>query len=133
MPRPKKLITSSFQFYLDERMFYYLKLSDGEEFTLEDLQEVRRFIEEEHDSKKRPFLVELAYGSTVSDGVQEHMAYAADRYSTADALLISTFAHKLIAKFYLRHFKPTRPTKVFQDVFEALDWIEKEAQKEDQE
>ena len=129
MARPKKLVSNNFRFYLDDRQFYYLKLFDGEEFDLKNLEMVREFIQTEHGGKKRPFLVELAYGSSVSEGVQEYMAYSEERFSTADAMLISTFAHKLMVKFYLRHFKPLRPTRAFQDVFDAFDWIEKEAQK----
>ncbi|HKL03012.1 MAG TPA: hypothetical protein VJ911_05025 [Cryomorphaceae bacterium] len=123
MPRPKKLDGDAFQFYLDERAFYYLKLKEGEEFSTDHLKEIVDFVQGEHESQKLPFLIELGFGATVSEGVQEHLANGKERYSIADAILISTFAHRLITKFYKRHFKPTRPTKVFQDVFEALDWI----------
>lgn len=123
MPRPKKLTGSSYEFYLDDRDFYYLKLVDGEEFTVDNLTEVQDFIKNDHASKTFPFLIELAYGSTVSEGVQTHLATGDPRFSKADAILISTFAHRLLTKFYKRHFKPSKPTKVFQDVFDALDWI----------
>lgn len=123
MPRPKKLDGDAFQFYLDERAFYYLKLKEGEEFSTDHLKEIAVFVRAEHDSQKLPFLIELGFGATVSEGVQEHLAERKGRYSTADAILISTFAHRLITKFYKRHYNPEVPTKVFQDVFDALDWI----------
>lgn len=123
MSRPKKLIGSSYEFYLDERQFYYLRLFDGEDFTINNLDEIRSFIKKDYNEERYPFLIELAYGTTVDDDVQKYLAEGNDRYSKADAILISTFAHKLLTKFYKRHFKPGRPTKVFQDVFDALDWI----------
>jgi len=123
MPRTRKLKGLSYEFYLDDREFYYLKLYDGENFTIENLDEIRSFIKSDYSEKELPFLIELAYGTTVDDDVQKDLAMAANRYSTADAILISTFAHKLLTKFYKRHYKPSKPTKVFQDVFEALDWI----------
>ncbi len=123
MSRPKKLDGDAFQFYLDERKFYYLKLKDGEEFTLESIREIKDFVQEHHKSQIMPFLIELGFGATVSEGVQEYLANGKERFSSADAILISTFAHRLITKFYKRHYKPTRPTKVFQDVFDALDWM----------
>jgi len=123
MPRTRKLKGTSYTFYLDDRQFYYLKLYDGENFTAENLKEIRSFIKSDYSEKELPFLIELAYGTTVDDDVQKDLATAANRYSTADAILISTFAHKLLTKFYKRHYKPSKPTKVFQDVFDALDWI----------
>jgi hypothetical protein len=123
MPKTRKLKGSSYEFYLDDRQFYYLKLYDGEEFTVENLDEIRTFIKSDYSEQELPFLIELAYGTTVDDEVQKHLATASNRYSKADAILISTFAHKLLTKFYKRHYKPSKPTKVFQDVFDALDWI----------
>lgn len=123
MSRTRKLKGSSYEFYLDDRQFYYLKLYDGEEFTVENLDEIRTFIKSDYSEQELPFLIELAYGTTVDDEVQKHLATASNRYSKADAILISTFAHKLLTKFYKRHYKPSKPTKVFQDVFDALDWI----------
>jgi len=79
--------------------------------------------------EQKPMLIELAYGSTISAGVQSFLAENEHRYSTADAILINTFAHKLMATFYLRHYKPRLPTRVFSDVFQALDWIELQGKK----
>lgn len=124
MPDYRKLKRPAYEFYLDKRNFYYLKLADGHEFQMEDIDTIGQFILEHCAAVKRPTLIELAYGTTVSEGVQEYLSDATYRYSSADAFLISTFAHRLMATFYLRHYKPTNPTRVFQDVFDALDWIE---------
>ena len=123
MQAPKKLIGSTYEFYLDNRGFYYLRLRDGEEFGMVHVSEIHTHIEENFNQKALPFLIELGYGSTIGDDVQEHLVNTNNRFSTADAILISTFAHKLITKFYQRQYKPTKPTKVFHDIFDALEWI----------
>lgn len=126
MQVPKKLIGSVYEFYPDDRGFYYLRLRDGEEFGMVHVSEIQTHIEENLNRKALPFLIELGYGSTIGDDVQEHLVNTDNRFSTADAILISTFAHKLITKFYQRQYKPTKPTKIFNDIFEALEWIDEQ-------
>lgn len=127
MPRIEKLHTPSFVFYPDDRGFYYMKLLEGEEVSLDDISQIREFISEKNEGERRPMLIELGYGSTIAEGVYEYMALNENRFSQADALLISTFAHKITTTYYLRHFKPQRPTRVFNDVFDALKWLKKNA------
>lgn len=122
----QRLKDTNFDFHLDERGFYYLRLKEGEEINMKDIERIMIFISENHDSLRKPFLIEFGYGSTISEGIQEHLTTSVNRFSTADAILISTFAHQLIAKFYMRHYKPTKPTKVFNDFSNALAWIEKQ-------
>jgi len=126
MPKIEKLHTASFIFYPDDRGFYYMKLKEGEQVSIEDITQILRFIKDKNQGERRPVLIELGYGSSIVEGVYEFMAHNENRFSTADAILISTFAHKISTTFYLRHFKPQRATKVFNDVFDALDWMEKQ-------
>jgi hypothetical protein len=126
MGRLPKLSTNSFRFSPDDRGFYYMKLNEGEEVSLDDISKIYTFISEKCKGERKPVLIELGYGSSLAEGVYEYMADNDNRFSTADAILISTFAHKIATTFYLRHFKPQRPTRVFSDVFDALAWIEKQ-------
>ncbi len=123
MDKPKKYQTRSFEFYEDARGFYYLRMKEGEDLVDEDVADLTNWIEMESSGERKPLLIEMAYGSTVSTSVQAYFSENTHRFSTADAILINTFAHKLLATFYMRHFKPKLPTKIFQDVFEALEWI----------
>jgi hypothetical protein len=126
MARIEKLHTPSFTFHPDSRGFYYMKLKEGEQVSLEDISQILQFIKDKSKSERRPVLIELGYGSSMAEGVYEYMAHNENRFSTADAILISTFAHKIATTFYLRHFKPQRATRVFNDVFDALAWMEKQ-------
>lgn len=126
MAKSEKLHTTSFTFHADERGFYYMKLKEGEQVSLQDISQIQQFIKDKSAGERRPVLIELGYGSSMAEGVYEFMANNENRFSTADAILISTFAHKISTTFYLRHFKPQRATRVFNDVFDALAWIEKQ-------
>lgn len=124
MPRKNKYICGSFEFFEDDRGFYYLRTAEGEDIKAEDVVGANDWVAAHTKGEQKPLLIELAYGSTIADDVQSFLAKGENRFSTADAILISTFAHKLAATFYLRHYKPKLPTRIFSDVFAALDWLE---------
>lgn len=124
MPRKSKYTCGSFEFFEDDRGFYYLRTTEGEDIKAEDVVGVNDWIAAHTEGERKPLLIELAYGSTIAHDVQSFLAKGENRFSTADAILISTFAHKLSATFYLRHYKPKLPTRIFSDVFAALDWLD---------
>ena len=57
----------------------------------------------------------------------EVRTWAADtsgnNYTYVDAVVISNFAQKIIANFYIKFNKPKMPTKVFTSTEKALEWI----------
>lgn len=113
-----------FELSRDVRGFYDLKLVAGEEVSVDDVLKIESFIATEYKAERVPLLIEMEYGATVSEGVQEHLKSSPSRVSTADAIVIHTFAHKLIAQFYLKFYKPSKPTKVFSSKEKAAEWIE---------
>ncbi len=125
MGNSNKLKKDAFEFYKDERNFYYLKLAPGADFSISHLEEIKYFITDNYGGQALPFLIELGYGTNVSARVQAYLSKTKYRFSSGDAILISTFAHKTLVNFYTRHFKPEK-TRVFNDVFDALDWIGKQ-------
>lgn len=46
-----------------------------------------------------------------------------NNYTFVDAIVISNFAQKLVADFYLKFNKPPMPTKIFKSKEKALEWI----------
>lgn len=46
-----------------------------------------------------------------------------NKYTFVDAVVISNFAQKIIANFYIKFNKPKMPTKVFTSTEKALEWI----------
>ncbi len=47
------------------------------------------------------------------------------RYSAAEAFVIKSLAHKLLANFYLKVNKPSVPTKFFGKKKDAENWLKK--------
>ena len=46
------------------------------------------------------------------------------RFSIAEAFIISSLAHKLVANFYLKTNKPVVPTRFFTNQIEAEGWLQ---------
>lgn len=115
---------NSFDFFLDKRGFYFLYIREGEDYTLDDFKKVVNYIQNSCNGVRAPFLVKFGYGCTFGDGVMELLTTSPSRFSTADALVINTYAHKLTAKFYLKHYDPSTPTDVFDTQDKALDWLQ---------
>ena len=46
-----------------------------------------------------------------------------DRVLVADAIVLRDFGHQLVANAFVRHNRPLRPTKLFQDQKSALAWL----------
>ena len=44
-------------------------------------------------------------------------------YASADAFITASMAHSLIGNFYLKFNKPARPTKIFSNTKDAVDWL----------
>lgn len=61
-----------------------------------------------------------------SDVDPEVRDWAADHtgniYTISDALVISNFAQKILADFYMKFNKPSKPTKIFRDLKDAIEW-----------
>lgn len=115
---------NNFDFFLDKRGFYYLYVREGEEYTVDDFQKVVQHIQFSCNALRAPFLVEFGYGCTFAEGVLETLTTRPNRFSTADALVINTYAHKLIAKFYMHQFQPSTPTDIFDTKDEAVAWLQ---------
>lgn len=45
------------------------------------------------------------------------------RYSKAEALVVKSLSQRLIANFYVKVNKPPKPSKVFNDKEEAIQWL----------
>lgn len=46
-----------------------------------------------------------------------------NHYTFVDAIVISNFAQKIIANFYIKFNKPKMPTKIFTSTDKAYEWI----------
>ncbi len=63
-------------------------------------------------------------GSTVDTDSRHYIANERGaRYSIAEAIVIQSFAQKIIGNFYLKVEKPQKPTRLFTDTASAVEWL----------
>ncbi len=96
---------------------------DNRLITLEDVKEVNDWVAS-LGSQKYLNLMEGAYNTDIDSIVREFSASEKEnKYTIADALVISTSAHKLITDFYVKVNKPYKPTRIFTNREEAIEWL----------
>jgi hypothetical protein len=62
--------------------------------------------------------------TTVDKDTRLHVAKGnGARFSIAEAFIINSVAHKLIANFYIKVEKPQKPTHFFSDIPSAEKWL----------
>lgn len=102
-------------------MIYY---PDNFSFTLKDSIESVDAIGE--ITKGAPHLILKIPGkyTTVDKETRDHVAKGdGARFSIAEAFIITSIAHKLIANFYIKIDKPQKPTRFFSDIEGAEAWL----------
>jgi hypothetical protein len=74
--------------------------------------------------KKYPILIISGKDTSMETDVMSFTAQAGSNpYALAEAYLITSITHKLLANFYLNINKPARPTRTFTAEEEALKWL----------
>lgn len=96
---------------------------DNRLITIEDIGEVMIWVASLGE-RKYLNLMEGAVNTDIDSLVRDFSASASEnKYTIADALVISSHAHKMVTDFYLKKNKPIKPTKVFTNRDEAIKWL----------
>jgi hypothetical protein len=102
----------------------HIHIKEGYEMQLEDAIQVVETMGELGHKQKFPVLIDCGAFATINKDVRIFSASKeANIYTSADAVAYHTFAHKLLADFYVNHNKPSIPTKVFLDNESAIGWL----------
>jgi hypothetical protein len=103
---------------------YEIELKPNEMMTLADAHEIRQAKMQLTGGKECPNLFLMG-----TFGIPDHQvrAYASTEeskaYRTADAIVIHSFAQKMVANFYMSFHKPPVPTRFFQTKAAAVEWL----------
>jgi hypothetical protein len=112
--------------YLREDGIFSIEVVPNETFTLQDAHELRAAKVSLCGERPVPNLFML-HQFSIPD--HEARAFAASpeslKYRKAEAIVIQSFSQKMVANFYLRFNKPVVPTRVFNQVAPALEWLKK--------
>ncbi len=94
-------------------------------YTLQNLKDLNRAQATLCNGKKRPLLVIAEPYGIIENDAREFMATPESiQYSTAEAFVINSLGQKILANFYLKVNKPGVPTRVFNDIRSAEDWLQ---------
>jgi hypothetical protein len=94
------------------------------EVTVQDIIEGTDYIMEIVAEKKFPVLFIAQKYSIPTKETREYMAKKKSLpYSLADAFVLTSLPQKLLGNFYLKVNKPHRPTKMFTNQKEAVNWL----------
>lgn len=97
---------------------------------ISDIEEVMNWVQSVGSGRMFVNLMEGAYNTDLAPEVRAFSASNDNNnYTIADALLISSQAHKLVTNFYIKFNKPVKPTKVFTDKNKAIEWLLEERRK----
>jgi hypothetical protein len=101
-----------------------IKVDSGASITLPDVKAQIAAIGELGGGGKFPILIISGSDTSIQTDVMNFVAdEKSNPFSVAEAYLISSISHKLLANFYLNFNKPARPTKVFTKEADALQWL----------
>lgn len=97
---------------------------------LRDISEVMNWVDEIAEGRMFINLMEGAYNTDLAPEVREFGASSSEnKYTIADAMVITSDAHKIVTNFYLKFNKPVKPTKIFTDRNKAIEWLLEEKRK----
>lgn len=112
--------------YMDQQLIHY-KVKENCLITMDDVNLCLEAIEEFDSENVYLNLYELGKNSKIMEDVK---AWASDskgnKQTVADAIVIQSLAHKLIANAYLKINRPPLPTKIFTNYERALEWLLKQ-------
>jgi hypothetical protein len=104
----------------------HIHIKEGTEMQLGDAIQIVTTIGKLGKEQKLPVLIDCGEFATIDKDVRLFSASAdANIYTAAEAVAYHSFAHRLLADFYINHNKPPVPTRVFPDNESAIDWLKK--------
>lgn len=97
---------------------------DHFDFTLKESIESVDAIGEITNGIPHPILKVPGKYTSVDHDCRDHVAKGdGARFSIAEAFIIESLAHKMLANFYIKFYKPQKPTHFFSDIPSAEKWL----------
>lgn len=109
-------------FALYANRIFHVTIKKGKKANMLVVSEGYKFLDEQGGGQ----YYNIFQFESFSDVDPEVRDWAADDtgniYTHSDAIVISNFAQKILADFYLKFNRPVKPTKIFRDLKEAIEW-----------
>ena len=104
-----------------------MRFKDGVDLCLEDAKAVSEAAINLFQGKKFLAIIDVRnMGGSVAKEASKFFATNEEiaKYRLAQAIVVNTLAMKLVARFYIKIDKPLREAQVFDDIEEAMDWLQ---------
>ena len=75
--------------------------------------------------RKYKYVLEMGSFSNFPKEVREYAAgEEANRWTIADAIVVKSLSQRMLINFFLRIDRPPKPTRLFNEVDKAFEWLE---------
>jgi hypothetical protein len=96
------------------------------EFEIPDVDDVRNGVEQLRDGKSIKLLVDISENTTGVSEVREYGAkHGANKNAIASAYVTDSLAQKIVLNFYISLYRRDKPSRMFTNKKDAIDWLKK--------
>ena len=92
-------------------------------YTVKDLREIGEAIQKMSNGARFPLLQIAGQYASIEVEARKFVAKDQTKYATASAIVNTSFAQNLIAKFYIKINRPLVPTRIFSNREDAEKWL----------
>jgi hypothetical protein len=108
----------------DDGIFYVEMKVINRELQEKDVREMTESIGIIGKGARYPVLIMVQEYNSISKEASEYAASEiAARYTIANAVVVKSAAIRIATNFFIKIFKPVRPTKMFADEEKAMTWL----------
>lgn len=112
-----------FTISLNDKGYYELFIKAGEEVFVEDVQLIKDS-QKQLSGKRLPILISGGQFSITNIETLKYIAKNENMpYSKVSAYVAESIPQKILGNFYLKIYKPERPTHFFYHKADAVEWL----------
>lgn len=120
----RKIKLDLYEIILKDDGILYIYVSGKREETIEDIKLEIKTIGELLNHKKVPMFFRHEEFALPNNEVRNYWAQKdTNPYSKAESFITTNLAQKIIGNFYMKLQKPTRPTQLFTNEKDAIEWL----------
>lgn len=119
----KSISENKFTLSYNEGGYYELSIKDNVEIFVDDIHLIVNAQKQLNGSKQPTLISGGQYSTTNTDTLKYISVNENMPYSKCAAFVVSSISQKLLGNFYLKIYKPQRPTRFFNHKEEAILWL----------
>ncbi len=119
----KTISENKFILSYNELGYYELSIKDNVEIFIDDIHVIVN-AQKQLNGSKSPTLISGGQYSTTNTETLKYISINKNMpYSKCSAFIVSSMSQKLLGNFYLKIYKPQRPTRIFNNKTDAITWL----------